>query len=131
MKIVIPIIDNDCEVKRIASSFHNSEYVCIYDSTSQSSELVLARNISSSPGNLGNELMKRGIRAVISRQMPLMALGFFAESGLQVFQANGENIEENIRLFNLCQLPLLTAQLAKPTSSCSGSCGSCNTVCKS
>lgn len=131
MKIVIPVTENCSSEKRIAGSFHNSEYVCIYNSADQSLELVLSRQISDNPGNLGNELKRRGVGAVISQQMPLMALGFFVESGLQVFQAKGEDIEENIRLFNLCQLPLLTAQLAKTTSSCSGSCGSCNTVCKS
>lgn len=90
----------------------------------------ISKKISSNPGNLGFELKRRGIGAVISPQMPLMALSFFAESGLPVFQAKGEDIEENIRLFNLSQLPLLTKQLAK-TSSCSGSCGTCNTTCNS
>lgn len=131
MKIVIPVSQQTNARNSIARSFHNSEYVCIYNNSDQSLEWVLARNISSNPGNLGKELKRRGVGAVISQQMPLMALGFFIESGLQVFQAIGENIEENIRLFNLCQLPLLTSQLAKATSSCSGSCGSCNTVCKS
>jgi predicted Fe-Mo cluster-binding NifX family protein len=131
MKIVIPVTEKCSSEQRIAESFHNSEYVCIYNNADHSFELILSRNISSNPGNLGTELKHLGVGAVISRQMPLMALGFFAESGLQVFQAKGEDIEENIRLFNLCQLPLLTAQLAKNTSPCNGSCGSCNTVCKS
>ena len=130
MKIVIPVNHPSDTRKSISKSFHNSEYVCIYNNADQSLEWILARKISSTPGNLGIELKRQGIGAVISPQMPLMALSFFAESGLPVFQAKGEDIEENIRLFNLSQLPPLTAQLAK-VSSCSGSCGSCDTTCKS
>jgi predicted Fe-Mo cluster-binding NifX family protein len=131
MKIVMPITDNCSSPKQIANSFHNSNYVCIYNSQDQTFEWELAKKISPSPGNLGRELKRKGIGAVISRQMPLMALGFFAECGLPVFEAQGENIEENIRLFNLCQLQQLTAEMIKKVSACSGSCGSCSTVCKS
>ncbi len=127
MKIVIPVTNLPNDQKSIAKSFHNSEYVCIYNEADESMECVLARKISASPGNLGFELKRRGIGAVISPQMPLMALSFFAESGLAVFQAKGEDIQENIRLFTLSQLPLLTARMAK-TSACSGSCGSCSST---
>lgn len=130
MKIVIPVTNLPDDQKSIAKSFHNSEYVCIYNDADKSLECLPARKISDNPGNLGFELKRRGIGAVISPQMPLMALNFFAESGLPVFQAKGEDIQENIRLFMLSQLPLLTAQMSK-ASPCSGSCGSCGSNCNS
>jgi predicted Fe-Mo cluster-binding NifX family protein len=126
MKIILPVTDKN---KGIAQSFHNAELACIYNYTSQSSEWIPTKSISAGPGDLAEGLKNIGICAVISTHMPLMALGFFTDSGLMVYQAVGENIDENIRLFAANQLKPLTNTSAKSTSPCSGSCSACQTSC--
>ena len=131
MKVIIPVIDNDHSKMRIAASFHNTEFACIYNCSNKNYEWVNTKKMSQNTGSLEMELMQNGITAVISNQMPLMALGFFTESGLTVFKAVSEDIEENIKLFISNQLTQITNTTAKSASSCSGACGSCNTICKS
>jgi predicted Fe-Mo cluster-binding NifX family protein len=130
MKIVMPVVDNGNSKLRLANSFHNTKYVCIYGCADQTYEWTTAQSINPNAGDLGKALKLQGIGAIISKQMPPMALGFFVESGLPVFQATSEDLAENIRLFNNNQLQLLTAETAKSTSSCPGSCSSCGSTCK-
>ncbi len=131
MKIIIPVIDNDKFKMKIAQSFHNSEFACIYNCIDKNYEWINTKSISQKSGNLGVELKRNGITAVISNQIPLMALGFFTESGLTVYKAESGNIEENINLFIKNRLIRLTNETAKSSSACAGSCSSCNTTCKS
>ena len=125
MKIILPVADN----KGIAQSFHNIELACIYNYTNQSLEWIPTKTISARSGDLAEGLKNIGICAVISTQMPLMALGFFTESGLKVYQAVGENIDENIRLFANNQLKPLTNASVKSMAACSGPCSACQTSC--
>jgi predicted Fe-Mo cluster-binding NifX family protein len=90
------------------------------------------KSISENGDDLGDALKRIGIGAVISQQMPLMALGFFTDSGLTVYKAESENIEENIRMFIDNQLNPQTNTSSKFSSFCSSSCSSCSsTTCQS
>ena len=128
MKIILPVLAKN---KGIAQSFHNTDHACIYNFTNQTYEWVETKNINSANDGLAEELRRIGISAVISTHMPLMALGFFTDSGLMVYKAISENIEENIRLFAGNQLEQLTNAKVKSSSNCFGSCGSCKTSCNS
>jgi len=128
MKIILPVTDKN---KGIAPSFHNAELACIYNCTNQTYEWMTTKSIRSKSGDLAEELKNIGISAVISTQMPLMALGFFTESGLMVYKAASESIEENIRLFTANLLKPITNALAKSSADCSGSCSACKTSCNS
>lgn len=130
MKIIIPIDNFSSSEKRISDSFHNTEYACIYNNSNQTFEWITTKNMIRA-GELGEELKQQGISVVISRNMPLMALGFFTESGLSVYKAENKSIEENIQLFKNNKLVQFTNSVAKSSSSCTGSCGSCSTTCKS
>lgn len=83
--------------------------------------------------NDGIFLPKRRIISMpfMSSCLELMALGFFTESGLEVYWSVGEDVLENIELFHQNQLLQSTNSTMKGSSACSGSCGSCNTTCKS
>lgn len=129
MKIIFPVVYKNDNLKCIAQSFHNTEQACIYNCTNQTYEWLATRSIATKAGELAEELKRIGINAVISTQMPLMALGFFTESGLTVYKATSENIEENINLFTMNQLKPITNMLAKSATECSGSCGACKTTC--
>jgi predicted Fe-Mo cluster-binding NifX family protein len=130
MKIILPVIDNGFK-KGIAQSFHNAELACIYHCSSETYEWLATKKLNPGNGGLAEVLRQIGISAVISKQMPLMALGFFTESGLAVYRAGSESIEENISLFKANQLELLTSASAQNAGSCSGSCTACNTSCNS
>ncbi len=130
MKIILPVIENGFQ-KQVARSFHNTELACIYNCTNQTVEWVSTKDVGAKSGDLAEELRCIGIRAVISTQMPLMALGFFVESGLSVYRAASESIEENILLFTANQLEPMTPILASVSSACSGSCSACKTTCNS
>jgi predicted Fe-Mo cluster-binding NifX family protein len=128
MKILLPVIDRN---KGVAQSFHNAGQACIYNCTSQSYEWISTESINAKSGNLAEELRRIGISIVISMQMPLMALGFFTESGLTVYEAASESVEENIRLFAINQLKQMTNASAKSSSDCAGSCSACQISCNS
>jgi predicted Fe-Mo cluster-binding NifX family protein len=130
MKVILPVTNNDTAKSSIASSFHNTEYVCIYDLIGRTYEYVAAKNFSSS-NDLSTEFKRNGIGTIISNQMAPMALKLFAENGFNVYKAQSEGIEENIGFLINNQLELMNFQLAKSMSDCSSSCGTCSSsTCK-
>lgn len=132
MKIIFPVTENNSSGRSIAQSFHNADMACVYNCTNQTSEWLSTKSIRQKAGDLGEALKQIGIEAVISYQMPLMALGFFTESGLTVYKAESESIEENIRMFAENLLVPLTNANSKSFSSCTSSCNSCSsTTCQS
>jgi predicted Fe-Mo cluster-binding NifX family protein len=128
MKVLIPVIDNRSAKFVLADGLHNADYACIYDSDYHTYEWVATDSISYDPGNLSLELKRKGIYTVISKQMSLMAMGLFAESGLTVLKASSPNVNENIDLFVRSELKPLTIQSVL-ASSCHGSCSSCSSTC--
>jgi predicted Fe-Mo cluster-binding NifX family protein len=132
MKIIIPVAENNACGREIAPGFHKADLACIYNCINQTSEWLSTKSISENGDDLGDALKRIGIGAVISQQMPLMALGFFTDSGLTVYKAESENIEENIRMFIDNQLNPQTNTSSKFSSFCSSSCSSCSsTTCQS
>jgi predicted Fe-Mo cluster-binding NifX family protein len=128
MKIILPVIENSTSGRSIARGFRNADLACIYTCSTQTSEWLPIKSISQSAGDLADVLKRIGIGAVISFQMPLMALGFFTETGLAVYKAESENIEENILLFTENMLEPLTNSTSKNGSACSSSCISCSST---
>jgi predicted Fe-Mo cluster-binding NifX family protein len=132
MKIILPVSENKAYGRSIARGFHKADLACIYNCINQTSEWLPTKSIIQNADDLGDALKRIGIGAVISQQMPLMALGFFTDSGLTVYKAESENIEENIRMFIDNQLEPQTNTSSKYSSSCSSSCTSCSsTTCQS
>ena len=132
MKIILPVMENKASGRSIARGFYKADLACIYNCSNQTSEWLPTKSISQNAGDLGDALKRIGIGAVISYQMPLMALGFFTDSGLPVYKAESENIEENIRMFTENRLEPLTNAISKSDSVCSSSCSSCSsTLCQS
>ena len=125
-------MENKASGRSIARGFYKADLACIYNCSNQTSEWLPTKSISQNAGDLGDALKRIGIGAVISYQMPLMALGFFTDSGLPVYKAESENIEENIRMFTENRLEPLTNAISKSDSACSSSCSSCSsTLCQS
>jgi predicted Fe-Mo cluster-binding NifX family protein len=132
MKIILPVTENQDLGRSIARGFYKTDLACIYNCSNQTSEWLSTKSISQNAGDLGDALKRIGIGAVISYQMPLMALSFFTDSGLPVYKAESGNIEENIRMFTENRLKPLTNATSKSSSACSSSCSSCSsTSCQS
>ncbi len=130
MKIIIPVVAQTGAKSSIANSFHNTELACIYDSSNHTCEWIATKSMIRE-GTLALALEQNEIRAVISKNMPLMALGFFTDSGITVYKAENASIEDNIELFTARKLKIMTNASVKSEPDCSGSCSSCHTTCKS
>jgi len=130
MKVIIPVLDNTEGKFNMAKGIHNAAFLCIYDSEIRTYEWLATNEITEKPGNLSLALKRKGIFTIICNQLPVIALGLFIESGLQVYQAQGNQLEENIRLFENKQLQPFTAVSALAIQACSsGACGSCKSSC--
>jgi predicted Fe-Mo cluster-binding NifX family protein len=128
MKIILPVTENQASGRSIARGFYKANLACIYNCNNQTSEWLPTNSISQNGGDLGDALKRIGIGAVISYQMPLMALVFFTDCGLIVYKAESENIEENIRMFTENLLEPLSNATSKIGSACSSSCNSCSSI---
>lgn len=129
MKVIIPVVDMERSRNVLAKSFHYSAFASVYDTDSKMMEWIETSSISENVGNISLGLRKMGISAVISQQMPPMALGLFVESGINVFRAESDDLQENILCYIDEDLDLFSSQMAfETTPSCSSSCGSCSST---
>jgi predicted Fe-Mo cluster-binding NifX family protein len=128
MKIIIPVTEIENKNNVRVRGLHNAEYLCIYDCEERSYEWYLTEEISKKPGNLSIELRRKGIDTIISRDMPIMALGLFVESGFKILQAQSESVDENIDLFSKNELKPFTALTALMSTACTSSCSSCSST---
>ncbi|MBN1119179.1 MAG: NifB/NifX family molybdenum-iron cluster-binding protein [Bacteroidales bacterium] len=130
MKVVIPVVDNGTAKDALAPAFHNSDFVCIYDSESENYEWMKTVEISEKPGNLSLGFKQKGIGTVISKSMSGMALSLFKALGLEVYEAVSNSVAENISLLVENKLKPIMAASASD-SSCNGLCSSCSSdTCK-
>jgi len=129
MKVILPVIDNKEDKHIVAGSFHNADYVCIYDLDSEQYEWKETSAISKSFGNLSVDLKQNGIYTVISNYVPSMALRLFVESGLRVFRAKSGVVKDNIQMLMNGQLDNFTFSMASSgADGCSSSCSSCSST---
>ena len=127
MNIIIPVTDNMEAKDILAPGFHNTEYVCIYESDNDSYKWFKKKDISKKEGNLSIELKRKGIYTIITSQIELMTLVLFNEMGLKVYKAKSTSIIENIKFFHNHQLELFTPKSAIGVLDCVSSCGSGHT----
>lgn len=128
---MVPVIDDTTRRTEVAEGFHNLAYVCIFDSTTQKSEWLQSQDLSETPGGLNDALLNRGVFSIISLNMTPMVLSLFNRNGIKVLKACGNDLDENIRLFQLSQLKIFTAEESRVQQSCNTqSCSSCSSTCK-
>lgn len=129
MKIMLPVL-NDCEGKmKLAEGFHNAQKVCIYDSKKDIYEWISTKKINANIGEFSVELKQRGIESVISCTMQPVVLRIFSQNGLQVFKAEGNNLEQNIASFQNDKLNSFSTEETKTIMGCGSSCNSCSSTC--
>lgn len=131
MKVMLPVKNDETWKTRIAEGFHNLSCLCIYDCDSASTEWVLTKEFSETPGGLNAVLTEKGIYSIITVNITPMVLAMFSRNEISVYKAQGADVEQNIRLFRLGQLKSFTTEESRLImSSCnSSSCASCNSSC--
>ena len=112
MKIIIPVIDNEQGKNLLAQGFHNTDYVCVYDSDEITFQWLEKKDISLKEGNLCIQLKLKGIHTIITSEIELMTLSLFTDSGLKIYKTEVGSVEENIKLFEANQLKLFTSKTA-------------------
>jgi predicted Fe-Mo cluster-binding NifX family protein len=118
MKIIIPVTENSQGKRIIANGFHNTNYVCIYDSTEKNYQWFDKKEISNNEGNLSLQIKLKGISTIITNEIELMTLSLFTDVGLKVYQSKAGSIEENIKLFESNQLTPFTLNKAIGVINC-------------
>ena len=128
---MVPVMDDKARKTEVAEGFHNLSYVCIFDSVTKKSEWLQSKDLSDTPGGLNDALLDRGIFSIISLNMTPMVLSLFNRNGIKVLKARGNDLDENIRLFQLSNLQVFTAEESRIQQSCNTqSCSSCSSTCK-
>ncbi len=133
MKVLLPVKNDETAKFEMADGFHNISYVCIFDSNTRKQEWMNAGELLENQEDLSGALAERGIFSIISVSIPPMVLRLFNRNGIEVLKASGDNVEENIRLFQKSHLKIFSAEESRMIqSTCNtSSCSSCSSTCKS
>jgi predicted Fe-Mo cluster-binding NifX family protein len=130
MKVITPVVDNKTRKFEIADGMHNAEFFCVYHCEGNIYEWINIEDLGSKAGNLSIALKRKGIYTIICTHMPIIALGLFTESGLNVYRAESYNLVENINLYKNKLMKPFTTISALALEACSNStCGSCKSPC--
>lgn len=130
MKIAIPIIDSKTNKYTIASSLNVNGYLCLYDIESNAGRWMKTIDLATDMGELLQELERKTITAIITKQIHPMALKVLANKGFEVFQSDGNSLSKNIRAFNDNKLKKFNYKKALDYANlCGGACSSCDTEC--
>lgn len=130
MKIAIPVNDDQARCNEIAGSLSVIGFLCIFDTVRQEGNWFKTIDLAPNMGELLPALANRNVEAIITRQIHPMALKVLVGSGLQVYRTVGENLDENIRLFNDCRLENFDMETAMSFAKvCGGECDDCKTEC--
>jgi predicted Fe-Mo cluster-binding NifX family protein len=130
MKVMLPVKDGSTLKNEMAESFHNIQFICVYDNNSKTLEWFHSDEISKTQGGLNAGLIKNGIFSIISPSITPMVLNMFNRNGIRVFKAQTINVSTNISLFCNNQLNAFTAVDSKKTSACYSSlCSGCSSNC--
>lgn len=130
MKVIIPVSEDVKTSHLRVDEFRFASKAYIFDCDTNSNDLVPLDQLIKDAGNLTLELKSKGIFTVISPNMSYMSLSLFLDSQLQVYKANGLNLQENIQLYLNDQLEpynkFSTFGAGGCTPTACGSCHDCN-----
>jgi predicted Fe-Mo cluster-binding NifX family protein len=129
MKVMLPIVkDCDGDIK-LAKSFHNAQNVCIYDCKNDLYEWISINKINADAGSFSFIIKQRKIKSVISCTIHPLVLKIFSENGLEVYKAEGNNLQQNISFFQNKKLNSFSGEDTNQLMGCGSSCNSCSTNC--
>jgi len=130
MKVMLPV--KDCLLHRfeMADGFHNIDVICIYNSYSNSSEWLSAKEISELNDGLNGGLVEKEVHTIISKSITPMVLSMFQRNGINVYKAQSNDVLKNVDLFQNNQLGIFTIEESRQIQNCnSDSCSGCSSKC--
>ncbi|MFT3738331.1 MAG: NifB/NifX family molybdenum-iron cluster-binding protein [Breznakibacter sp.] len=130
MQVIFPVINNSDKRMVLAKGFHNTNWICVYDSENHKCNWFDADSLKVHSGNLANELKAQGIEAVVTADISFMALALFLDSGFAVYKAASDDIAQNIKMLEEEKLPFFGLHTAIKNTCSSNSCHKCEGMCK-
>lgn len=131
MKIAIPVVNVEAQRLNIASSLSVIGSLCIYDTLKNEGRWMKTLELAPNMGELLPALEREGVSVIITRQVQPMALKVLVNKGFVVFKSSGNQLEDNITLFNHDKLSAFDMGGAMEFATiCGGECDDCKTDCE-
>ncbi len=120
MRICIPTRDKNGLKAEVHAHFGSANYFIIYDTDSNSHEVIENTNIHHSHGMCHplSVLGGNNIDAVVCSGMGLRAIQKLSEGGIKAYRVNAATVEEVIEHYNNNSLELLTPENACSEHKC-------------
>ncbi|HRZ98610.1 MAG TPA: hypothetical protein P5084_13725 [Paludibacter sp.] len=128
MNIAIPIQDIKTNKNLIASGLNANGSICLYNIESNNGNWLNTKDLAPNMGELLPALEALTISVIITRQIHPMALKILVNKGFDVYKARGNQLEENIQLFQNKKLDLYSHEASMELATiCGGECTTCST----
>jgi len=128
MNIAIPIQDIKTNKNLIASGLNANGSICLYNIDTNIGNWLNTKDLAPNMGELLPALEALAVSVIITRQIHPMALKILANKGFNVYKAIGNQLEDNIQLYQNSKLDLYSHEAAMELATvCGGECTSCST----
>lgn len=128
MKLAIPVIDTEMNKDILSAGLNANGSICLYDMDHQLADCMKTSELAENMGDLLPELSSRHISVIITRQVHPMALKILINKGFAVYKAKGNQLKENIQLFQNKMLEQYSHEASMELANvCGGECTSCST----
>jgi predicted Fe-Mo cluster-binding NifX family protein len=128
MKLAIPIIDTEINRDVLSAGLNANGSICLYDVEDHSAACMRTSELAENMGDLLPELASRQISAIITLQVHPMALKILINKGFTVYKAKGNQLKENIQLFQNKMLEQYSHEASMELATvCGGECTTCST----
>ncbi|MDA3853803.1 MAG: hypothetical protein PF444_06135 [Bacteroidales bacterium] len=129
MKILFPVVDAETNKEVLASGFHETKELCVFDSETYLFQHMSIDDLGGSMKNLPNALRELNIGSIISSGIRPLALQILERCGMNVYEPSGDDVKENLELFKEGYLERYSIQTSRGhLSTCGSSCSSCSST---
>ncbi|WP_143525088.1 NifB/NifX family molybdenum-iron cluster-binding protein [Labilibacter marinus] len=127
MKVCLPIMgETSLKKELLAGDFYKAQHYCIYDMKNNSSSIYSLNDANSIYMSI-SEIKKLEIQAIITPNLRPMAAKILFENEIEVYQAGGNVVDENIDHLKRGLLRDFTEAMIESKKDCSpDACSSCS-----
>lgn len=132
MKIGFPVLEKASENEiMLDKSLHRSKLFGVFCTQTHNINIVQSDKIPNNDNGMGiiNFLKDEHITQIISPECFSMAAKYFNDNNINVYQAIGTSVMENITSLSKGLLNSFNADSAKQNKKCGSSCSSCDSTC--
>ena len=129
MKILLPVVDSETNKEVMATGFHETKDLCVFDPETFLFQHMTIDELGGSMRNLPNALRELKIGSIISSGIRPLALQILERCGLNVYEPSGTDVNENIKLFKEGYLERYSMQTSRgQLATCGSSCSTCSST---